>query len=327
MPSPVMEKDPPATTATPAHLPRTSGLPQQPRKGSRRKLVLAIVIVLLLAGLIVGGPKLKYTWTHVSTDDATVNSHVTYLSSRVEGVALKVLVDDNAYVEAGTPIVELDPEPFRVTVEQRQAALARAKVGVDQQLAALEVSQAELEQARSQARAQFAGLRGSWYLLATVQDLVRFEVASLQSSVAGLKQQQANLKFAQQEYDRAINLPGQVMSQEEVDRRSMALKVAQEQVNASEQSAQQTRALLGLPADKTNPGAVPEGISQDFSGTQYALAQTQQALAALGIARSALPSVTGKPGEWKLLLDHVEKITEDVRVEQVPAVQAARARR
>jgi membrane fusion protein (multidrug efflux system) len=298
-----------------------------PRTRPRRRwIVLAILLVLIVAGLIIGWPHIHYAWTHVSTDDAQVNSHVTYLSARIDGVATDVLVDDNAYVEKGQLLVRVDPEPFELVVAQRQAKLAAAKVGVDQQVAAVETARAELEEARSQGHAQLASLRGSWYLLKTVQDLVRYEVAALQVNVATLKQQQAALKFAEQENSRALIEPGDVVSQEIVDQRAATLAETRQQVVASQESIRQTRALLGLAPDLSNPGAVPPDLAQSFAGTQYALAQTQQALAHLGRGAATLPAVTGQPSSWMEIKDHLEALGEDALVEQVPSVQAARAR-
>jgi len=52
----------------------------------------------------------------VSTDDAYVNSYVTFVASRVSGQVERVLVDDNYRVRKGDVLVELDPEPYRVQV-------------------------------------------------------------------------------------------------------------------------------------------------------------------------------------------------------------------
>src|SRR5256885_2007043 len=92
--------------------------PALPRERQRRKrwVLLAVLAILLVAGLFFGLPRLSYMMSHVSTDDATVNSHVTYLSSRIAGVAEQVLVDDNQYVEQGAPLVRLDAEPYRIAV-------------------------------------------------------------------------------------------------------------------------------------------------------------------------------------------------------------------
>src|SRR5207244_3048781 len=66
----------------------------------------------------------------VSTDDAYVNGHVTFVAPRVPGQVTRVLVDDNVRVRRGDPLVELDAEPYRVQVELKAAALERSRAAL-----------------------------------------------------------------------------------------------------------------------------------------------------------------------------------------------------
>jgi membrane fusion protein (multidrug efflux system) len=288
-------------------------------KGRKRAVLFVIVLVAVVVGLVFGVPKVSYMLGHVSTDDATVNSHVTYLSARIAGVADEVLADDNQFVEQGATLVRMDAEPYRVAVDQKQAALAQAKLTVGQQVAAWEVAKADLEQAKSQARAQVSGVRASGFLVSIVGDLVRYSTASLQSSVATLNVQKANLQLAQQQYDRAKSLPINTISQEEVDQRAAALQVGRAQVAAAEQSVQQARALLGLAPDAKNPGTVPPNIGETFSGVQYALSMVRQSLAQLG-SREPLSTNMAE------IRDKLISLSEDETVAASPAVHAAEAR-
>ena len=63
----------------------------------------------------------------ISTDDAYVNGHVTFVAPRVPGQVAKVLVDDNYRVKKGDVLVQLDPEPYQIMVEIKQAAVAIAE--------------------------------------------------------------------------------------------------------------------------------------------------------------------------------------------------------
>ena len=112
---------------------RQSVMPTDGRaKRSRRRkrwIIISLVVAGVALGLIFGVPEAIYAWNHVSTDDAIVNSHITYISSRVSG-SREVLVDDNQYVEAGTPMIRIDRVPYQLAVEQRTAELGRAKLGV-----------------------------------------------------------------------------------------------------------------------------------------------------------------------------------------------------
>jgi membrane fusion protein, multidrug efflux system len=57
-----------------------------------------------------------------STDDAQIDGHLNAISARISGTVLYITpkVENNQYVEAGTLLVELDPNDY-------QAALDRAK--------------------------------------------------------------------------------------------------------------------------------------------------------------------------------------------------------
>jgi membrane fusion protein (multidrug efflux system) len=291
-----------------------------PKPRGKRVVGLLFLALALVAGAIYGVPKARHALTHESTDDATVSSHVTLVSSRIAGVATEVLVEDNQYVEAGAPLVRVDAEPYQLAVAQRQAALAKAKVAVDQSVAALDVAKADLEQARNAARAQFAGLRAAWFMVATVQDLVRYQTASLRSGTATLRYQEANQRWTESDYERAKQLDPATISPEELDRRKWAAEMARQQADAARESLQQTRALLGLHQDGNDPANVPTNVQETFSGTQYAVAAAQQALANVGIRFDAAAPSTAD------LREKLTSIAVDSAVEQTPAVLAAKAR-
>jgi hypothetical protein len=77
-----------------------------------------------------GVPWIQHSLSTVSTDDAYVNSYVTFVAPRVSGQVLRVLVDDNNRVNKGDVLVQLDPEPFQVQVAIRQAAVDTAQASL-----------------------------------------------------------------------------------------------------------------------------------------------------------------------------------------------------
>jgi len=86
----------------------------------------AIVVVLVLAVIGVAA----WWWItqgRESTDDAQVDAHVIPMASRVGGTVLKVPVEDNQLVEAGTVLVEIDPRDYQVAVDKAKAELADAE--------------------------------------------------------------------------------------------------------------------------------------------------------------------------------------------------------
>ena len=67
--------------------------------------------------------------TTVSTDDAYVNGHVTFVAARVPGQVSRVLVDDNNRVHKGDVLVELDPEPYRGHRRYQESGCRHGKGG------------------------------------------------------------------------------------------------------------------------------------------------------------------------------------------------------
>jgi membrane fusion protein, multidrug efflux system len=61
-----------------------------------------------------------------STDDAQVDGHIMPLSARISGYALEVPVMEGQLVHAGDVLVTIDPQDYKVAVNQAQAAVADA---------------------------------------------------------------------------------------------------------------------------------------------------------------------------------------------------------
>ncbi|MHB1424468.1 MAG: efflux RND transporter periplasmic adaptor subunit [Gemmataceae bacterium] len=316
MPADITTMTPPAGATLP---PAPS--PSPPPAGRRRWLTLALLggVGLGMASYF-GVPRLVHSFTHESTDDAYVNSHVSYVSPRIAGNVVEVLVDDNQFVEPGTVLVRLDPETYRVTVEQRRAALAKAKLQIDQQLASLQSAEAELEQARNQVRSQVAGLWGSWYLLQTIQHLVRYQEAGLRSNQANEKLQLASLALAQKENERFSELaPRGAASKEMADQKEAAHRVAEEQVHSAQELVRQTRALLGLTQDTETPERLQD-LPETYPGVRYALSTAQQTLEQLGVPVQLLTMRT------TAIRDQLARLNVPALAEEVPAVKMAKAR-
>src|SRR5579863_9891117 len=128
---PAAKRDAPAARdAKPEQLtPELGPAPQDARKVARkRKLLAGALAVPVLAVLLVFAiPWVEAMFDTVSTDDAFVNGHVTFVAPRAAGQISRVLVDDNKRVRKGDLIAELDKEPYRVAVSEKQAAVDTAE--------------------------------------------------------------------------------------------------------------------------------------------------------------------------------------------------------
>ena len=193
----------PATDPPPATSPPASGAPSHPW---RRGLLWAGAV----AGLAFGGyalaPTVKTMMETVSTDDAYVNGHVTYVAPRVAGQVSRVLVDDNDRVSKGDLLVQLDREPYQVQVDLKKAAVVNAE--------------ADVEAARAQVRGILAQARSQrWKLQRAIED-VDDKVAQLKARVAALRSKEATLDRAKADFARAQQLFNRgAIAREEFDQR------------------------------------------------------------------------------------------------------------
>ena len=258
-----------ATRAAPA-APRSHG----PRW--KRRAALGVLAALVLAAIWKFGiPWIELTLNTVSTDDAYVNGHVTFVAARVSGQIARVLVDDNNRVHKGDTLAQLDREPYEVAVAEKRAAVETARADL---LAATAAVRGLEAQARS--------LR--WKLQYAMED-VQNRVALLHARVAALDKSNATLRLAQLDFTRAEQLlPSQTISRQEYDRRQAVLSESQAQVKQATADVHQIRASLGLPAqpESGDLGDVPPDLDQTFSSVREAQAALIQTAAQIGVARS-----------------------------------------
>jgi membrane fusion protein (multidrug efflux system) len=260
---------------------KSSQSPSMPREGGKttrkRKLLAAVIGVGVLAALLVFGiPWVEEMLNTATTDDAFVNGHVTFVAPRVAGQISRVRVDDNNRVHKGDLLAELDKEPYRVVVAEKQAAVDTAK--------------ADLQAATASVRAiEAQAMSRRWDLQHAVQD-VDNEVALLHARVAAVEKSKAALVLARVDFDRAKEL----VTKDDVpravyDQRQATLTTADAQLTQSLAEVYQVRVSLGLPAQPEgggNLGQVPPDLDETFSSVLEAQAALIQSAAQLGVEHS-----------------------------------------
>jgi membrane fusion protein, multidrug efflux system len=254
----------------------TKAPPSHQRTKLNRRLVMAVVAALVLAAIwFYGIPWIQLSLNTVSTDDAYVNGHVTFVAPRVSGQIAQVLVDDNNRVHKGDPLAQLDKEPF-------QDAVAVKKAAVDTANADLQAATAAVRGVEAQARSEFFQLQNA------IED-VDNRIALLHARVAALNKNDATLKLAQLDFARTRQLLSeQVASQQQYDQRQAALSAAQADVTQAMADVHQIRVSLGLAAqpESGDLAEVPSDLDQTFSSVREAQAALIQTAAQLGVAHS-----------------------------------------
>ena len=201
----------------------------------RKWLLWAGTVAALAAGGYFLVPWFTTTLSTVSTEDAYVNGHVTFVAPRVSGQVMKVLVDDNQRVKKGDLLVQLDKEPYQVQVALKRTAVRAAEVN--------------LEAAESKARGLGAQLGAQRWKLQNASEQVDAQVALLRSQVAGLRSQEAILNRTRADYNRAeALLPKAAISQSDYDQYEQQLRVAAASLVQAQEAIAQTRVSLGLAA-------------------------------------------------------------------------------
>jgi membrane fusion protein (multidrug efflux system) len=100
------------------------------RKKLAGKLSLRTMLMLVVPAflILVGG----YLWLtsggSVSTDDAQVKQDIVSVSPQVNGQVVEVFVRNGARVKRGDLLFRIDPQPYRVALENAQAQLANARL-------------------------------------------------------------------------------------------------------------------------------------------------------------------------------------------------------
>jgi len=283
----------------------------------RKRLLIAAAIPALAYGSLRVARSIKTAIDTVSTDDAYVNGHVTFLAARVPGQVSEVLVDDNMRVARGDVLVRLDPEPNQVQVAIKRSAVIGAE--------------ADLKAAESQVRGTLAQLRSQRWRLQLAIENVNNQVALLRARVAGLKSREATFSRARADFARAQHLIARgAIATEEFDQRKEADRVADAMANQALEEVYETRVALGLPPrpEKGELTDVPTDLNQNYSGVRQALADLIQCTAAVGLPLTSVadtPSRTLGDFARRDREGNIDRVLESL-IPDAPGVKQAQAR-
>jgi len=238
------------------------------------------VVVLLVAGFFL----LRYFNSYESTDDSQIDGHLNPVSARVSGHVEKLLVNDNQYVKAGTPLVQIDPRDYQVLVARAKAdydnAVAAAKAaGVNVPITSTSTS-SQLTGASAEVEAAQAVLLGSRQQSdAANAQLAQADANNVkaQNDLARYKQLVSKQEISQQQFDQAT--AAAQASSAGVDAARAGLSAAQQQIRAAQSRLVQAQA--NARAARTGP----QQVSAMRSRAQSAEALVEQKKAELDAAQ------------------------------------------
>src|ERR1700728_2855915 len=122
-------EDKPAPTPNPApSQPARETLPVRPPRQRRRTgvfIIISLVVLILIASVV--ACYIVFFAPYETTDDAFITGNVAYISARVPGPVVRLLIDDNQRVKTGDPLLEIDDSDYQTQLAQARANLISTK--------------------------------------------------------------------------------------------------------------------------------------------------------------------------------------------------------
>jgi membrane fusion protein, multidrug efflux system len=138
-----------------------------------------------------------------STENAYINANVVRIAAQVTGQVIALHVDENQSVKKDAPLLNIDPQPFKIAVERADAQLKQVRFQVQRSTASLHDAEALVRQREAELKNALATDKRTEELLANKlvakerADLSETQVktaeAALDSARARLAAEQANL--------------------------------------------------------------------------------------------------------------------------------------
>ncbi|TPK38486.1 HlyD family secretion protein [Mesorhizobium sp. B2-5-3] len=137
----------------PAAAPVTMTPPAEPAPAPKKKRRLGrfLLMFALPAALVIGG---GYVWVtggrYQETENANLQQAKVSIASDTAGRIVQVAISDNQRVKQGDLLFAIDPEPYRIALAQAEAAVAAARLNVEQLRAAYSQAMAQEKSASSE---------------------------------------------------------------------------------------------------------------------------------------------------------------------------------
>lgn len=225
---------------------------------SRVFVVFGVAALVIFVGVVL---YIRHTRLYISTDDAYVAGRIHAVAPKVAGTVKSVPVDDNQAVTKGDLLAEIDSRDYDVKASDARAAAEAENSKLSELSVRVDVAQKQLGEIQT-----------------------RIEAAR-----AALVLQEATLRQARQDFERARNLYGKgIFPQATLEKAATGRDVALAQVKAAREGMNQ--ALASLDTQKL----LIEQAKTALKSQGFALEQKRQALASAvlmqGYTRVLAPS-------------------------------------
>ncbi|NUN66176.1 HlyD family secretion protein [Pseudanabaena biceps] len=232
----------------------------QSHSSTKRNLFFLAGAIALGIGAVGGWNWWQFQKTHISTENAQIQGHLSPISCKISATVQQVLVKDGDYVKAGQPLIILENQDLALNLQQAQAKLQAAKAQV--------LSASDTVQLTSQTH--------------TTQ--VQQSQAQLAVSQSTIRAAQANINQAESAI--AVNRAKVAQAQTEVDKSQADYRRYTSLYQSGAVSAQQAEtAKAAYENDLANLAATNQIVAQSQAEMSNAEAQLQKAVAEAEVSK------------------------------------------
>src|ERR1700761_4841687 len=225
-------------------MPESEASPQQKRLG--RIVSIAIIAAALITGMLVVAETNKYP----RTDDAEVFANFIGISPQVDGPITQLPVQDNAFIQQGKVLFEIDPRPYEYALEKAKSDLAmlEGQIGdqrrtIASQVSAVGAAKANTDSAAANVKRAAAAVNEAKANVAATQAALDSATAELLYTTNNYHRIEPLLAKQFVTVDQVDQSRTAVTSgQQAVERQKSQLLLAKAQVQSAEAAYLQTRA-------------------------------------------------------------------------------------
>jgi membrane fusion protein, multidrug efflux system len=271
--------------------------------GKKKALLVSGGLVVLLLSIVFSGRYLVWSLHHEETDDAYLEGHLHPISARVTDTVQQVLIDDNQHVVEGQTLVILDPNDYKVRLDQAKAALDAAGRGADTAEAAIrstaQSAKAQTTQAVGTIGEAKASIQASKAAVTAAEAGVPRAQAQLQEANAMLQREDTDLYRYQDLYTR------EQISKQMVDHQRASYQVAAAGQAAAEEQVRQAQAqLLAAQEGVTRTEALLTNSQGGLQSAQATRLETRVREGQFATAQAAIAQATAALEDAKLQLSY-----------------------
>ena len=191
------------------------------------------VVTVIAAAVIYGIVYFIHSLSHERTDDAYVAGTVVPIAAEVKGKVINVYIDDNQYVDAGKPLLEIyrqdyldlvkekketisrltsEEKEHAATIEEKEKTLTRARANLDVAISEEDLAQKEVQRYESLLKKdavsqnQYDQMKSRWQVTVARRQAAAAAIDEAEAAVKAIKAKYATQSFKIKEAQATKNL-------------------------------------------------------------------------------------------------------------------------